>query len=173
MLCRKRRRVAELCRSDAVVRKMQKVLKQQSLHKAFDRRKDVAKNKDADQNPGHRERAAAHPVDIAAGAVFAHEEHDYRTAIERRNRDQVKHTEQKIEREERKEKLSTDVWMTVGAQANEMKSRRSVQANRAEKHKGEICRRTSEGHECGAMRVASRPMGIIRSAGETNHSSVH
>jgi len=41
----------------------------------------------------------------------------------------------------------------------------------AKQHQREIRGRTREGHQGGAMRVATRPAWIIRSAGKANHAA--
>lgn len=58
--------------------------------------KDLAEDEEADEKSGDGETVAAKPIEIFLGARFAHKKHDGCAAIERRNGEKIKGTEEKI-----------------------------------------------------------------------------
>src|SRR5215469_13310133 len=99
-------RCAAACEMRAVLDSLSLRLEKQRSHKTLDGREDVAKDQQAHKNARHGEGAAANPVEVAAGTLFTHEQRDDGTAVERRNRQEIEDTQQKIQRKEHKQRDS-------------------------------------------------------------------
>src|SRR5260370_21043025 len=78
---------------------------------AVNRPKKVGKWKNRRYQTQHRVAVAPQPVQVALRSGFPHEEHDARAAVERRNRQKIKRSQQQIEEEEN----AHDARLTVRA----------------------------------------------------------
>src|SRR4030081_548034 len=80
---------------------IEELLWEQRIHyHALDRPENVAESENRHHQPDHRVAVAPQPVQVALRTGFTHEQHDSRAAVEWRNRQQVKRSEQQIEKEE-------------------------------------------------------------------------
>ena len=70
---------------------------------------DVWKSKNCDKKTNHRVAVPSKPIQIALGAVFAHEEHDASAAVQRGNRQQIERAEEEIQRKESAEDITAKV----------------------------------------------------------------
>ena len=145
-------------------------LEQMTFDEGFHRWKDVSEDEQANKKSRHSEIAAANHVQIAAGARFVHEQHHYGAAIQRRNRQKIKDSEEEIEGEENvEENGGKAVRAGVTVPLNELRGRADPEGQSSEEHQSEICSRAGQSHQRGAVRMTACPIGIIGSAREANH----
>jgi len=117
------------------------------LDEVLHRRKDITKDDQADENARHGKSAAANPIEVAAGAIFAHQQHNDGASVEWRNRKKIKYSEKKIQRKEDKKKDDAEaVGPARIAPFEEVKSCAESKAKGAQDHEREICGGTGECH---------------------------
>jgi hypothetical protein len=140
--------------------------KKQSDDEYFDGWINVAEQYQCHQKSRQSKRAPSNKVEILLSSRLAHQQHDGSASVERRNREEIENSEQKIEGKEalQCEKGKAAVCEPVHGDAY-------TQANHGDNHQDEVCGRTGEGHPGGAARMLAFPIGIVRGAGETDHAT--
>src|SRR5262249_40342235 len=106
----------------------------------------VAEYQQTNQQSHHRVTIPAQPTEITLSAIFAHEQHDTGTAIERRDRQQVKGAEKQVQEEEDQQGSGQKIGATGCWIEPEVTSGASnAQACSGQEHERIVCGGTCEG----------------------------
>lgn len=129
-------------------------------------------NKESDEKACHGEAVAAEPIEIFLGGGFAHEEHDYGAAIERRERQEIEGAEEKVEGKQGKEYGEKESVGTVGLAVKEIEGAASTKGEGTDEHESKVGSGAGESHPRGTLGIAALPEGIEGGAGEADHAAV-
>jgi hypothetical protein len=133
----------------------------------------------------HSEALGVKPIEKAKCGVFAHEESDTGVAVEWRNREKVEGAEKEIQDEKYAEEScgeacesrrggGDDLSETGGVWTFENAGKHTASnRNGGKNDEREIGSGSGEGHPGGTARVAALPVGIVGSAGPTDHPVGH
>src|SRR6266852_2541916 len=151
------------------------LLGEQRLHgQALNRSKDVAKRENRRYQTQHRVAVASQPVQVALRSGFPHEEHDARAAVERRNRQKIKRSQQQIEEEENAKDARGDVRAAGGsADPQPLVRPAEAQDQRRDQHQRVTRRRAGQRHPRRPAGMPPRPLGIVWRAGPAEQVASH
>jgi len=168
---------ASVCRSDSNGRNHAKALvlrlEQKSLNKALYGWEDIPENDQADEDARHGEGSGANPIQIAPGPILAHQQHNCRAPIERRDGEKIEHAEKKIQRKKDKEHDGDEaVGSAVVIPLQQVHGCGEAKAKGAQKHKDKIRGGSGKGHHRRAMRVTPRPVRVVGRASKSDHAAI-
>lgn len=163
---------SNVCHADAPEPAIEKCrLKENSHGKKLDVGKDPLKQDKPDEESSHRIGVSADPVEIPLGAILRHQQHNPRAAIEWRNRQKIKSSQEQIQREDHAQDNGNEI-RTVGNRIamEHMVVARKPDSEGGQKHESEISSRTGHRHPGGTVRMTPLPQRIVGGASPTNHA---
>jgi len=133
---------------------------------------NLPKYDQAHEKAGHGKTVTAKPVEIALGAIFAHEDHNAGAAIQWRNRKEIEGAKEKVQGKEDEKDLE-DQSRIAGDRIGrkELVGAPDADRQRGNDHECEVGGGAGEGHPGRAVRMTAFPERIVRSAGPTDHAA--